>query len=145
MNINKVFIYGNLTRDPEVTQMPNGTSVARLGIATNRTYKNQQGEKVEDTEYHSVTMFARLAELSQQYLKKGSGLFVEGRLKTSSWEVDGVKKYRTEIIAEQMQFGPRKNSESSSDSNNYENSDSVGDADNSPKQTPTINPDDIPF
>lgn len=150
MNINKVFIYGNLTRDPEVRQLPNGTQVAQLGIATNRTYKNQQGESVTDVEYHNLTMFGRLAELAQQYLKKGSGAFFEGRLRTSSWEADGVKKYKTEIIVEQMQFGPRRDGGGDTGDGNKSAGSSKDGVDAPASEdfaqaAPTINPEDIPF
>ena len=144
MNVNKVFIYGNLTRDPEVKQLPSGTKVAQLGIATNRIYNNQQGEKVTEVEYHNVTMFGRLSELAEQYLKKGGGLFVEGRLRTSSWDgEDGVKRYKTEIIAENMQFGPRTGgSDANPDTGKGEGAPEGGAQD---KGSSTINPDDIPF
>ena len=110
MNINKVMVYGNLTRDPEIRQLPSSMNVANLGIATNRYYNNQQGEKVEEVEYHNITLFGRLADLAQQYLTKGGGVYIEGRLRTSSWDdkETGQKRYRTEIIGEQMQFGPRR-------------------------------------
>ena len=142
MNINKVFIYGNLTRDPETRQLPSGTQLAQLGIATNRIYNDQKGERQTEVEYHNVVFFGRLAELVQQYLKKGSGVFVEGRLRTSSWESDGVKKYRTEIIGEQMQFGPRRDNSGES----FEApSTPAASNNNESNQAPTINPEDIPF
>ena len=110
MFINKVMLYGNLTRDPEVRQLPSGTNVANIGLATNRYYNNQQGERQEEVEFHNVVLFGRLADLAQQYLSKGGGVFIEGRLRTSSWDDKdtGQKRYRTEIIGEQMQFGPRR-------------------------------------
>ena len=86
MNINKVIVYGNLTRDPEIRQLPSGMNVANIGIATNRYYNNQQGERVEEVEYHNVVLFGRLADLAQQYLTRGKGLFIEGRLRTTSWD-----------------------------------------------------------
>ena len=157
MNINKVFVYGNLTRDPEVRQLPSGMQVANLGIATNRYYTNQQGERVEEVEFHNIVLFGRLADLAQQYLNKGGGLFVEGRLRTSSWDdkETGQKRYRTEIVGEQMQFGPRRDAAGAPDQA------SAGAAAGAaaspapaaapqPQKTPdypeaTINPDDIPF
>ena len=98
MNINKVMVYGNLTRDPEVRQLPSGTNVANLGIATNRYYNNQEGQRVEEVEYHNVVLFGRLADLAQQYLNRGGGVYIEGRLRTSSWDdkETGQKRYRTE-------------------------------------------------
>ena len=147
MYVNKAFIYGNLTRDPEVRQLPSGTSVANVGVATNRFYNNQQGERVEETEFHNVVFFGRLAELVQQYLKKGNGVFVEGRLRTSSWESDGVTKYRTEIIADQMQFGPKTAGGGSADGSRATTQSKQAAPVSDPKDYPeaTINPDDIPF
>ena len=139
MYINRATIFGNLTRDPEMRQLPSGANVTNIGVATNRVYKNQQGEKVEEVEYHNVVLFGRLAELSQQYLTKGSGVYIEGRLRTNSWEADGVKKYKTEIIAENMQFGPRRSGEQPAAANTPAMDETP------PKQETTINPDDIPF
>ena len=153
MNINRVFIYGNLTRDPDLRQLPSGMNVAELGIATNRYYNNQQGERVEEVEYHSVTLFGRLADLSQQYLRKGSGLFVEGRLRTQSWDdkETGAKRYKTQIVGEQMQFGPRRDGSEGAGAPQPAQAPATASA--TPAQAPatpsypetTINPDDIPF
>lgn len=141
MFINKVMIYGNLTRDPELNKLPSGTSVVSIGVATNRKYKNQQGELTEDTEFHNVVLFGRLAEITEQYLKKGSGVFIEGRLRTSSWDGDdGKKRYKTEIIAESLQFGPKRNNDSNKEDVVIDNNHS-----NQPSSSGTINPDDIPF
>ncbi len=107
MYLNKVLIYGNLTRDPELRALPSGSKVASMSIATNRVWKDQNGAKQESTEFHNVVVFSRQAEIAAQYLKKGSALFVEGRLQTRSWEADGQKKYRTEIVADRIQFGPK--------------------------------------
>lgn len=110
MNLNKVFLIGNLTRDPEVRTTPSGQTVATLGIATNRVWTNPQtGQKNEQVEYHNVVCWARLGELAGQYLAKGRSVFVEGRLATRSWQdqKSGEKRFRTEIIAENIQFGPR--------------------------------------
>ena len=108
MYLNKAFLFGNLTRDPELKALPSGIKVANFAIATNRTYKDKEGKKVETTEYHNVVAFAKQAELIAQYLKKGSGIFVEGRLQTRSWDdkATNSKKYRTEVIVENFQFGP---------------------------------------
>ena len=159
MNINKVMVYGNLTRDPEIRQLPSSMNVANLGIATNRYYNNQQGEKVEEVEYHNITLFGRLADLAQQYLTKGGGVYIEGRLRTSSWDdkETGQKRYRTEIIGEQMQFGPRRDGgggQASPPAPNQNTQPAVPSSTQStgqqPAKTPdypeaTINPDDIPF
>ena len=108
MYINKAMIYGNLTRDPEVRALPNGTQVASFSVATNRTYKDKNGAKQEQVDYHNVVTFARQAEVVAQYLRKGSSVYVEGRIQTRSWDdKDGTKKYRTEIMCESMQLGPR--------------------------------------
>ena len=107
MYLNKVFLYGNLTRDPELKALPSGSQVANFGMAANRTYKDKNGAKQETTEYHNVVAFGRTAEVIAQYVKKGRPIFVEGRLQTRSWEgkEDGKKQYRTEIIVENFQFG----------------------------------------
>jgi single-strand DNA-binding protein len=108
MNLNKVFLIGNLTRNPELRALPSGASVASFGIATNRIWKNQQGEQQKDTQFHNVVVFGRQAEIVSQYLTKGSLAMIEGRIQTRSWEgKDGTKQYRTEIVAERIQFGPR--------------------------------------
>lgn len=105
MYLNKAMIYGNLTRDPEKRALPNGTQVCSFGVATNRVYTDKDGKKQEQTEYHNVVAFGRLAEIMGQYLQKGRPVYVEGRLSTRSWEKDGQKQYRTEIIADNFQFG----------------------------------------
>lgn len=106
MYLNKAFLYGNLTRDPEIRALPSGQQVASFSIATNRTYKDKEGNKKDATEFHNVVAFGRLADLIGQYMKKGRPIFVEGRIQTRSWEKDGEKKYRTEIVVENFQFGP---------------------------------------
>lgn len=109
MFLNKVFILGNLTADPEIKTLPSGQPVANFRIATNRVFYNQNKEKQEQVEFHSAVAFGRTAEIIQQYLKKGSMLLIEGRLQTRSWEDSaGNKKYRTEIIVERLQMGPRR-------------------------------------
>src|SRR3990167_7170674 len=111
MYINKAFLFGNLTRDPEVRALPSGVKVASFGLATNRTYKDKNGVKQEKTDFHNIVVFGRQAEVIQQYMKKGSSIFVEGRIETRSWDAqDGQKKYRTEIIVENFQFGPKQGS-----------------------------------
>ncbi|KKT29643.1 single-stranded DNA-binding protein [Candidatus Giovannonibacteria bacterium RIFCSPLOWO2_12_FULL_44_25] len=108
MNLNKVFLIGNLTRDPELRTMPNGNVVANFGLATNRAWKDKTGAQQKQAEFHNIVMFGRLAEIAKQYLQKGSMVMVEGRLQTRSWEgQDGQKRNRTEIVAEGMQLGPR--------------------------------------
>ncbi|MBP9816915.1 MAG: single-stranded DNA-binding protein [Candidatus Pacebacteria bacterium] len=105
MYLNKVMLYGNLTRDPELKALPSGQNVVNFAIATNRTYKDKNGAKQEQTEFHNVVAFGRTAEVIAQYMKKGRPMFVDGRIQTRSWEKDGAKQYRTEIIVETFQFG----------------------------------------
>lgn len=107
MYINKAMVFGNLTRDPEMKALPSGMNVTSFSVATNRVYNDRDGNKQEQVEYHNITVFGRQAETSAQYLKKGSSAYIEGRLQTRSWEKDGVKHYRTEIVADRVQFGPR--------------------------------------
>ena len=104
MDLNKVMIIGRLTRDPELRQTPNGASVCQIGLATNYVYTNQQsGQKVEQVEYHNVVMWRKLAEIANQYLSKGKRVYIEGRLTTRSWDAqDGTKRYKTEIVADNM-------------------------------------------
>lgn len=108
MNLNKVFLIGNLTRDPELRTTPSGQPVATFGIATNRMYTDNTGTKKQQTEFHNIVAWGRLAEIATQYLSKGKMVLIEGRLTTRSWQgQDGAKKSRTEIITERMQLGPR--------------------------------------
>lgn len=104
MDLNKVMIIGRLTRDPELRTTPNGSSVCQISLATNYVYTNQTtGQKVEQVEYHNVVLWRKLAEIANQYLKKGRRIYVEGRLQTRSWDAqDGSKKSRTEIVADNM-------------------------------------------
>jgi single-strand DNA-binding protein len=103
MNLNKVMIIGNLTRDPEVRSTPQGTSVVSFGVATNFIWKDANGQRQEKVEYHNIVAWRKLADIIGQYLKKGSKVYIEGRLQTRDWiGQDGVKRYRTEIIAENM-------------------------------------------
>ncbi|MEX2043572.1 MAG: single-stranded DNA-binding protein [Patescibacteria group bacterium] len=102
-DLNKAMIIGNLTRDPEVKTTPNGQQVASMGVATNRQWKNQQGEKQEAVEFHNVTVWGKLAEICGQYLAKGRRAYFEGRLQTDTWEAqDGSKRSRTQIVADDM-------------------------------------------
>lgn len=103
MNLNKAMIIGNLTRDPEVRNTPGGQMVATFAIATNQVWTDQSGQKQERVEYHNIVVWRRLAEICSQYLRKGSKVYVEGRLQTREWTgQDGIKRYRTEIIGENM-------------------------------------------
>ncbi|HEY0906962.1 MAG TPA: single-stranded DNA-binding protein [Methylophilus sp.] len=103
-SVNKVILMGNLGRDPEVRYMPNGEAVANFSIATTENWKDKSGVRQEKTEWHNVVMYRRLAEIAGEYLKKGRPVYIEGRLQTRKWEKDGVTRYSTEIIADQMQM-----------------------------------------
>lgn len=147
MYLNKVFLYGNLTRDPELKALPSGSQVVNFGLATNRTYKDKNGQKQEATEFHNVVAFGRTAEVIAQYVKKGRPIFVEGRLQTRSWEgkEDGKKQYRTEIIVDNFQFGADGKGGGGAASR-------AGDEQPAPKDDEAIkypdeeiNPEDIPF
>ena len=150
MYLNKVFIIGNLTRDPELKAIPNGTKVATFGVATNRVFKDANGGKKEETEYHNIVVFGRQAETVSQYLKKGNSLLIEGRTQTRSWDgQDGVKKYRTEIIAEKIQFGPKGYSGGSGGGSSSQSAGGQPPQDTAGGETidypEEINVDDIPF
>lgn len=132
MFINSVTIYGNLVRDPELKVLPSGQSVCSLSIATNKVW-TKDGEKKESTEFHNIVLFSKQAENTAKYLKKGDSALVEGELQTRSWEKDGVKFYRTEIIGRSIQFGPKRN-------NNKEEESVLPDY---PEDE--INPADVPF
>lgn len=104
-SVNKVILVGNLGRDPEVRYLPNGDPVANVTIATSSRYKNKSGEMVEETEWHRVTFFGRLAEIAAEYLKKGRPVYVEGRIKTNKYtDKDGQEKFSTSIIANELQM-----------------------------------------
>ncbi len=108
MNLNKVFLVGRLTRDPQAKSLPSGQQVANFGLATDRFFYNKNREKQQQTEFHNIVMFGKLAEIASQYLTKGSLVLIEGRLQTRSWQDSaGNQKYRTEIVTERMQLGPR--------------------------------------
>lgn len=104
MDLNKVMLIGRLTRDPELRTTPSGINVCQIGLATSYVYTNQQtGQKVENTEFHNIVLWRKLGEIAHQYLKKGTQVFIEGRLQTRSWDgQDGQKRYRTEIVADNM-------------------------------------------
>jgi len=111
--INKVILVGNLGKDPEVRYLEQGVAVARITVATTESYKNKEGKKVETTEWHNVVLWRGLAEVTEKYLKKGSLVYIEGKLKTKSWDdKDGVKRYTTEIIADSMTMLGKKSEES---------------------------------
>jgi len=150
--MNKAIIVGNLTRDPELKTLPSGAKVAEFGVATNRVWNDQTGQKQESVEYHNIVVFGRQAETSAQYLRKGSGVLIEGRIQTRNWEgADGQKRYRTEIIAERVQFGQRVNGPNGKDFNNVNGSEEkeptpkVEESKTIEYPEEDINPEDIPF
>lgn len=148
MYINKAMVYGNLTRDPELKSLPSGVQVGTFSLATNRVYKDKDGNKQEQTDYHNIVVFGRQAELVAQYLTKGSAAFIEGRMQTRSWEQDGQKKYRTEVVADRVQFGPRTGGAgaapvSANGDESAEPKPPVGGGIEYPEED--IDPDDIPF
>lgn len=147
MYLNKVFLYGNLTRDPELKALPSGAQLASFGLATNRTYKDKNGQKQEATEFHNIVAFGRPAELIAQYMKKGRPLFVEGRLQTRSWESEGTKKYRTEIVVDNFQFGDggRGGPSTGSQPSPEATAGAAEQADEIKYPDEEINPEDIPF
>jgi single-strand DNA-binding protein len=116
MDLNKVMIIGRLTRDPELRAIPSGINVCQMGVATSYVYTNQStGQKVESTEFHNVVLWRKLGEIAHQYLKKGNQVYIEGRLQTRSWDdKEGQKRYRTEIVADNMIMLGSKNSGSTS-------------------------------
>ncbi len=108
MYLNKAIVFGNLTRDPESRALPSGIKVCSFSIATNRTWKDKNGQRQEDVQYHNIVVFGAQADTVSQYLRKGSSALIEGRMQTRSWDApDGKKQYRTEIVADRVQFGPR--------------------------------------
>jgi len=111
MNLNKVILVGRLTKDPEARTTPSGQTVCNFGLATNRVWTNREtNQKQEKTEFHNIVLWRKLAEIASQYLKKGSLVLIEGRMETRSWQdANGNKKYKTEVVAESMQLGPRSN------------------------------------
>jgi single-strand DNA-binding protein len=147
MYFNRAIIIGNLTRDPELRSLPSGIQVASFSVATNRVWKDKNGAKQESTDYHNVVVFGRQAETTSQYLKKGASVMVEGRMQTRSWDgADGQKKYRTEIVADRVQFGPRSTGGATSSAPKAVEEPSAPPADDAidyPEEN--INIDDIPF
>ena len=111
MNLNKVMLIGRLGRDPEVRNLDNGGAVANFSLATTDSWKDKQGQRQERTEWHSIVAWGALSSFAQNYLVKGRLIFVEGRLQTRNWEKDGVKQYKTEVVAHSIQFMEPKDGE----------------------------------
>lgn len=157
MYINKVTLYGNITKDPELKSLPSGMHVSSFSVATNRSTKDASGAKKDVPEFHNVVAFGKQAEVINQYLKKGSAIYLEGRIQTRSWDgQDGKKQYRTEIVLENFQFGPRGSSTGSAGGYNQDSGSIPGSNDAGPMPGESkddgvkypdedINPEDIPF
>lgn len=151
MYLNKVLLYGNLTRDPELRALPSGQQVATFGLATNRSFRNKEGQQQDQTEFHNIVAFGRTAEVMGQYLKKGRPAYIEGRIQTRSWEAEGQKKYRTEIVVDSFQFGPQAAGErgdgggrqAQASEEQSQSQDTGSDSIQYPDDE--INPEDIPF
>ena len=156
--VNKVIVVGNVGGDPETRYMPNGNAVTNITLATSETWKDKNtGEQQERTEWHRITFYQRLAEIVAEYVKKGSKLYVEGRLQTRSWEQDGIKRYATDIIANEMQMLDSRGGNSGNSGNSggaYQPSQSTqqppqqGSSASAPQQAPADMEsfdDDIPF
>ena len=137
MYLNKAIVIGNFTRDPELRSLPSGVKVCSFSLATNRVWKDKDGARQEAVNYHNVVVFGRQAETVAQYMKKGSSMLVEGRMQTRSWEdkTSGEKKYRTEIVADRTQFGPKNSSTNNGVQNTNGGATSTG---KDPKEIDTI-------
>ena len=154
MYLNKAILIGNLTRDPELRSLPSGVKVCSFSLATNRVWKDKAGARQESVDYHNVVVFGRQAETVAQYMKKGSSILVEGRMQTRSWDdkTSGEKKYRTEVIADRTQFGPKGNSGGGGSNGGASSAPSVKSPGASSSEIDTIEypeedikPEDIPF
>jgi single-strand DNA-binding protein len=152
MYLNKAIVIGNLTRDPELRSLPSGIKVCTFSLATNRVWKDKAGARQESTDYHNVVVFGRQAETVAQYMKKGSSILVEGRMQTRSWDDknSGEKKYRTEIVADRTQFGPKGGQGgggegSTSAGSKAPASQGSDEVDSIEYPEEDINPEDIPF
>ena len=154
-NLNRVLLIGNLTRDPEVRYTPKGTAVAEIGLAVNRIYSGEDGEKKEETTFVDVTLWARQAEIAGQYLRKGRPVFIEGRLQLDTWDdkQTGQKRSRLRVVAENLQLlGSRQDSEGSSSFSSSSPAPRRGPSAPAPPPKPEprdpdldAEPDDIPF
>ena len=138
--VNKVILIGNLGKDPEVRALGEGVKVANFPLATSETYKDKTGQRIEQTEWHNIVMWRSLAEVAEKYLKKGTQIFVEGRLRTRSWGEEGAKKYITEIVAENFTILSRKKDETNTSN---QQSSSTGTSQVTPQTGGST--DDLPF
>lgn len=144
--VNKVILVGRLGKDPDVRHLESGAAVANFPIATSETYKDKNGNKVEQTEWHNIVLWRGLAEIAEKYLQKGKMVYIEGKLRTRSWEKEGVTRYTTDVVGDQMTMLDSKGGENqgSSGSNDYQSNSQPAEAQS---QTPDTNSemDDLPF
>lgn len=166
MNLNKVHLIGRVTKDPELKKLPSGSAVCSFSLATNRTYKDKNGQKVENTDFHNLVAFGKTAEVIAQYVVKGQLLYTDGRLQTRTWadKTSGKNLYRTEIILENFQFGPKagqgqperqksgntsktayKSKEEQDKDEEYDNYNEPAGGKSDYADSEDINPEDIPF
>lgn len=148
MDLNKVMLIGNLTRDPEMRMTPSGQSVATFSIATNRKWKGNDGEMKDDAQFHEIVIWGKLAEVAEQYLSKGKKVYLEGRLQTRNWEgQDGVKRNKTEIVATDLIMLDRKGDGSSdfSQVSQEPKSSKKEEKEDVDPEIEEVNLDDIPF
>lgn len=140
MGINKAILIGNVGKDPEVRHLDSGVTVASFSLATSETYRNKEGQKVTNTEWHNIVVWRGLAEVAEKYVKKGNPLYIEGKIRTRSWDdKDGNKRYTTEIVADNMQMLGSKQSNEESAASQNESAPEV-DVENMPAEE-----DDLPF
>ena len=153
MSVNKVMLVGRLGQDPDVRYMPNETAVCNFSLATSSSYKDKSGEKVDQTEWHRIVMFGKVAEIAKEYLKKGSQVFIEGRLQTRKWQTkEGQDRYTTEVVAATMQMLGSKDSSSGSGESPSDFDQTKNQSSNEPTKAPSPAvesfdqlEDDIPF
>ena len=146
--VNKVILVGNLGKDPEVRHLDNGRAVANFSIATSETYKNKQGERVTNTEWHNVVLWTPLAEIAERFLKKGNQVYIEGKLTTRSWDdQDGNKRYTTEVVGREMTLlgSPQGNGGGNMGGENTSQSTAGASMDSPVSTIPEDDSDDLPF
>lgn len=146
-SVNKVILLGNLGKDPETKFTPQGTAVAKFSLATTSSYKDKSGNWQDKTDWHNITAWARLAEIAGEYLKKGSKVYIEGRLETSSWEdkQTGTKKYMTSVIVTDLVMLDRKGDRDSGDDNGFDQRPGRGNEGTAVTDANPITDEDIPF
>ena len=147
MPVNKVILIGHVGKDPEVRYLDSNTPVANFTLATSETYKNRNGEKVKNTEWHNIVLWRGLAQIAEKYVKKGTMLYIEGRIRTRSWDdKDGNKRYTTEIIGDNLQMLSRKGDETGDNfSQSAPSSDNYSDTSYDSPSVENDDVDDLPF